>query len=158
MGEGFYVGRVEGEPTCPRGKRAKCQHSVLSGEAGNEVSLLARNERRMRFKHERRRLSERYRIPPVCSIYIQPPWSGVCTCFALTNLGRFRLQRLSASSIVATPHWGDCSFSDDLRIDEISATGGHRFFAPAGETLPSFARSAKECLSQWTGILTMFHI
>ena len=26
------------------------------------------------------------------------------------------------------------------------------------ETLPSFARSAKECLSQWTGILTMFHI
>ncbi len=96
--------------------------------------------------------------PPVRSIYIQPPWSGVCTCFALTNLGRFRLQRLSASSIVATPHWGDCSFSDDLRIDEISATGGHRFFAPAGETLPSFARSAKECLSQWTGILTMFHI
>ena len=96
--------------------------------------------------------------PPVRSIYIQPPWSGVCTCFARTNLGRFRLQRLSASSIVATPHWGDCSFSDDLRIDEISATGGHRFFAPAGKTLPSFARSAKECLSQWTGILTMFHI
>ena len=42
MGEGFYVGRVEGEPTYPRGKRAKCQHSVLSGEAGNEASLLAR--------------------------------------------------------------------------------------------------------------------
>ena len=44
MGEGFYVDRVGGEPTCPRGKRAKCQHSVLSGTAGNEASLLARKE------------------------------------------------------------------------------------------------------------------
>ena len=42
MGEGFYVGRVGGEPTCPRGKGAECQHGVLSGKAGNEASLLAR--------------------------------------------------------------------------------------------------------------------
>ena len=34
--------RVGFGPTCPRGKRAECQHSVLSGEAGNEASLLAR--------------------------------------------------------------------------------------------------------------------
>ena len=52
------------KPTCPRGKGAKCQHSVLSGEAGNEASLLARNEHRARSKRERRRLSERNRIPP----------------------------------------------------------------------------------------------
>ena len=28
--------------TCPHGKRAERQHSVLSGEAGNEANLLAR--------------------------------------------------------------------------------------------------------------------
>ena len=28
------------------GKGAECQHSVLSGKAGNEASLLARNEHR----------------------------------------------------------------------------------------------------------------
>ena len=41
------------------GKGAECQHSVLSGKAGNEASLLARNEHRARSKRERRRLSER---------------------------------------------------------------------------------------------------
>ncbi len=35
----------------------------------------------------------------------------------------------SATSIVATPHWGDCSFSVDLTSDEISATGGRQRFA-----------------------------
>ena len=34
--------RVGFGPTCPRGKQAECQHSVLSDEAGNEASLLAR--------------------------------------------------------------------------------------------------------------------
>ena len=36
---------------------------------------------------------------------------------------------LSASSIVSTLHWRDCSFSDDLSPDEFSATGGHQSFA-----------------------------
>ena len=35
----------------------------------------------------------------------------------------------SASSIVATPHRGDCSFSDDLISDGISATGCPQRFA-----------------------------
>ena len=61
--------RVGFGPTCPRGKRAECQHSVLSGEAGNEASLLARYERRVRSKHEQRRLSERYRRPFAQSTY-----------------------------------------------------------------------------------------
>ena len=39
------------------------------------------------------------------------------------------LTRVSATSIVATPHRGDRSFSVDLTNDEISATGGHRLFA-----------------------------
>ena len=52
-------------------------------------------------------------------------------------------QDSSASSIVATPHWGDCSFSDDLTSDGISATGCPQRFAhwatvslaPPGHTL-----------------------
>ena len=34
--------------------------------------------------------------------------------------------------MVVTPHCGDHFLSVDLRIDEISATGSHRFFAHAG--------------------------
>ena len=86
--------------------------------------------------------------PPVRSIYIQPPWSGVCTCFALTNLGRFRLQQFSASSLVATPHWGDCSFSDDsesMRFPPLAVIGsspplGRRFLrlpAPPKNACPN---------------------
>ena len=41
------------------GKGAECQHSVLSGFAGNEASLLARNEPRHRTRVPGRRLSER---------------------------------------------------------------------------------------------------
>ena len=57
-----------------RGKGAECQHSVLSGEAGNEASLLARNENRARSKRERRRLSERYRIPPEHMMFQSRTW------------------------------------------------------------------------------------
>ena len=39
------------------------------------------------------------------------------------------LTRGSATSIVATPHRGDRSFSVDLTNDETSATGGRRLFA-----------------------------
>ena len=41
-----------------------------------------------------------------------------------TSIGAF-----TAISMVATPHWGDCSLSIDLTSDEISATGGHQRFA-----------------------------
>ncbi len=34
--------------------------------------------------------------------------------------------------MVATPHCGARSLSIDLRTDEISSTGGHRFFAQSG--------------------------
>ena len=46
--------------------------------------------------------------------------------------GRFCLRQMSASSIVATPHCGACSFSDDLTSDGISATGCPQRFAPLG--------------------------
>ena len=38
--------------------------------------------------------------------------------------------RTSSFSIVAAPHRGDCSFSNDLTSDEISATGGCQRFVP----------------------------
>ena len=51
----------------------------------------------------------------------------------LVSIDSFRslpaMQDSSASSIVATPHWGDCSFSDDLTSDGISATGCPQRFA-----------------------------
>ena len=31
--------------------------------------------------------------------------------------------------MVATPHSGDCSLSDEKAADEISATGGHRLLS-----------------------------
>ena len=40
-----------------------------------------------------------------------------------------RVFRSPATSMVVTPHRGAHSLSVDLRTDEISATGGHRFFA-----------------------------
>ena len=39
------------------------------------------------------------------------------------------IDALTAISMVATPHWGDCSLSIDLTSDDISATGGHQRFA-----------------------------
>ena len=45
-GRSFMLAQGGKEPTCPRGKGAECQHSVLSGEAGNEASLLARKGER----------------------------------------------------------------------------------------------------------------
>ena len=36
----------------------------------------------------------------------------------------------SATSMVVTPHRGDHSLSVEKEIDEISATGGHRFLSP----------------------------
>ena len=58
--------------------------------------------------------------------------SASCS-FRLTHSGRFLLsQDSSASSIVATPHCGACSFSDDLTSDGISATGCPQRFAHWG--------------------------
>ena len=36
----------------------------------------------------------------------------------------------SANFIVVTPHWGDHSLKFEKEIDEIPATGGHRFLSP----------------------------
>ena len=36
----------------------------------------------------------------------------------------WRFELLSATSMVAAPHWGDCSLSVEKAADEISATGG----------------------------------
>ena len=64
--------------------------------------------------------------------------AGASTCFLLrlTRSGRFCLRQMSASSIVATPHCGACSFSDDLTSDGISATGCPQRFAPLGHLFP----------------------
>ena len=40
---------------------------------------------------------------------------------------------ISAISMVATPHCGDCSLSDDLSSDEASATGSRQSFALKGK-------------------------
>ena len=50
----------------------------------------------------------------------------------------------SATSIVATPHCGACSFSDDLTSDGISATGCPQRFAPLGHR---FLRSPRHALN-----------
>ena len=58
--------RNDGERT--RGRRGKGEKRSPGGgiaEGDSDSSLLARNERRARSKREQRRLSERYRIPPL---------------------------------------------------------------------------------------------
>ena len=50
---------------------------------------------------------------------------------------------MSASSIVATPHCGACSFSDDLTSDVISATGCPQRFAPLGHRFLRSPRHAR---------------
>ena len=69
--------------------------------------------------------------------------AGASTCFLLrlTRSGRFCLRQMSASSIVATPHCGACSFSDDLTSDGISATGCPQRFAPLGHRFPHSPRT-----------------
>ena len=42
-----------------------------------------------------------------------------------------RFELLSATSMVAAPHWGDCSLSVEKAADEISATGGRRRLSPS---------------------------
>ncbi len=77
--------------------------------------------------------------------------AGLALPFALTNSGRFCLSANgSASSIVATPRWGDCSFSDDLTSDEISATGCPKRFvhwADASFVCPAFAVTSAKALT-----------
>ena len=48
-------------------------------------------------------------------------------CLYTSSLQSVLIVSLSATSIVAAPHCGDRSFSVENEIDEISATGGHRF-------------------------------
>jgi len=109
-----------------RGKRRKRQPCGLSGEAGSDLSLLARNEYRRRSKASVRRLSER---------------TGV---------------RHSACSIVTIPHCGTCSFSHDLSGDETPATGSRRRFAPMlhkqsghPSRVPGFVYAGTECPHSW---------
>ena len=51
---------------------------------------------------------------------------------ALVLLLGCKVHPSSAASIVASPLHGDLLVSADLTADEISATGGHRRFVPAG--------------------------
>ena len=84
-----------------RGKRSECQRSALSGEAGNEASLLARNEHRARSKRERRRLSERRNIR-ILNRRIAPLERSHCL-FRMTRSSRFLLCRIA--------HWATASLA-----------------------------------------------
>ena len=79
------------------------------------------------------------RIPFLHRLWLEE-MDGCSVAVVFRNLnGRNSLARAAARSLLKTVHWtvfrafrthGACSLSIDLRPDEISATGGHRLFAP----------------------------
>ncbi len=77
--------------------------------------------------------------------------AGTCPSFRANKLRSLpAAQDSSASSIVATPHRGDCFFSDDLTSDGISATGCPQRFvhwADASFVCPAFAVTSAKALT-----------
>ena len=81
---------------------------------------------------------------------IGPPIRFICHWRLNVRSDPTGLEPMSATDMVATPHWGARSLSVEKGTDEISATGGRQFLSPprswgpvvTGSIFPTKAKGA----------------